>query len=120
MALPSRNKGMPSQTAVGPFPAAAESKCPRVTSAAILSNMTSTRLQPFMLNLSHSFGPTTNTIAVAFPRNQDEAMPELEAFERSFPTVPALANQATEFNVDGQFAPISRLKLILLLIKLLD
>lgn len=82
--------------------------------------MTSTRLQPFMLNLSHSFGPTTNTIAVAFPRNQDEAMPELEAFERSFPTVPALANQATEFNVDGQFAPISRLKLILLLIKLLD
>ncbi|XP_077530548.1 uncharacterized protein LOC144142716 [Haemaphysalis longicornis] len=92
----------------------------QVTSAAILSNMTSTRLQPFMLNLSRSFGPTTNTIAVAFPRNQDEAMPELEAFERSFPTVPALANQATEFNVDGQFAPISRLKLILLLIKLLD
>ncbi|KAH9367939.1 hypothetical protein HPB48_014569 [Haemaphysalis longicornis] len=92
-----------------------------VTSAAILSNLTSTRLQPLMLNLSNSFGPTTNTIAVAFPQNQDEAMPELEALESSFPMVPALlANQATEFNVDGQFAPISRIKLILLLIKLLD
>ncbi|XP_065305507.1 uncharacterized protein [Dermacentor albipictus] len=51
---------------------------------------------------------------------QDEVLGELEAFERDFPSVPALANHATEFNVDGQYAPMSRLKIILLLIKLLD
>ncbi|XP_077488061.1 uncharacterized protein LOC144098946 [Amblyomma americanum] len=92
----------------------------QVTSAAMYSTMPSTSLQPFMRNLSEGFGPTTNTIAVAFPRNQDEARAELDAFERAFPNVPALANQATEFNVDGQYAPLGRLKLILLLIKLLD
>ncbi|XP_077506324.1 uncharacterized protein LOC144115718 [Amblyomma americanum] len=92
----------------------------QVTSAAMYSTMPSTSLQPFMRNLSDGFGPTTNTIAVAFPRNQDEARAELDAFERAFPNVPALANQATEFNVDGQYAPLGRLKLILLLIKLLD
>ncbi|XP_065304501.2 uncharacterized protein [Dermacentor albipictus] len=92
----------------------------QVTSVAIFSAMQSSRLDPFMRSLCESFGPTTDTIAVAFPRNQDEARLELEAFERSFPTVPALANQATEFNVQDQFAPIGRLKLILLLIKLLD
>ncbi|KAH7944841.1 hypothetical protein HPB49_001230 [Dermacentor silvarum] len=91
-----------------------------VTSVAIFSAMQSSRLDPFMRSLGEGFGPTTDTIAVAFPRNQDEARLELEAFERTFPRVPALANQATEFNVDGQFAPIGRLKLILLLIKLLD
>lgn len=82
--------------------------------------MHSARLMPFMRSLRDSFGTTANTIAVAFPRNQDEALPELEAFERCFPDVPALANQATEFNVDGQYAPLGRLKLILLLIKLLE
>ncbi|XP_075550268.1 uncharacterized protein LOC142583660 [Dermacentor variabilis] len=92
----------------------------QVTSVAIFSTMQNSRLDPFMRSLSESFGPTTDTIAVAFPRNQDEARLELEAFERSFPRVPALANQATEFNVQDQFAPIGRLKLILLLIKLLD
>lgn len=89
-------------------------------SAAIFSTMSSARLLPFMRGLRSGFGSTANTIAVAFPRNQDEALPELEAFERTFPLVPALANQATEFNVDGQFAPLGRLKLILLLIKLLE
>ncbi|XP_054926443.1 uncharacterized protein [Dermacentor andersoni] len=92
----------------------------QVTSVAIFSAMQSSRLDPFMRSLGESFGPTSNTIAVAFPRNQDEARLELEAFERSFPRVPALANQATEFNVQDHFAPIGRLKLILLLIKLLD
>ncbi|XP_072141379.1 uncharacterized protein [Dermacentor andersoni] len=92
----------------------------KVTSVAIFNAMQSSRLDPFMRSLGESFGPTTDTIAVAFPRNQDEARLELEAFERNFPRVPALANQATEFNVDGQFAPIGRLKLILLLIRLLD
>ncbi|KAH7935871.1 hypothetical protein HPB52_014440 [Rhipicephalus sanguineus] len=92
----------------------------QVTSAAVFSAMSSSQLDPFMRRLSDQFGSTGNTIAVAFPRNQDEALGELEAFERRFPSVPALANQATEFNVDGQFAPMSRLKLILLLIKLLD
>ncbi|KAL1433184.1 hypothetical protein MTO96_012771 [Rhipicephalus appendiculatus] len=92
----------------------------KVTSVAIFNAMQSSRLDPFMRSLGESFGTTTDTIAVAFPRNQDEARLELEAFERRFPRVPALANQATEFNVDGQFAPIGRLKLILLLIKLLD
>ncbi|XP_075535202.1 uncharacterized protein LOC142570742 [Dermacentor variabilis] len=92
----------------------------KVTSVAIFNAMQSSRLDPFMRSLGESFGPTTDTIAVAFPRNQDEARLELEAFERNFPKVPALANQATEFNVDGQFAPIGRLKLILLLIRLLD
>ncbi|KAL1469189.1 hypothetical protein MTO96_004904 [Rhipicephalus appendiculatus] len=92
----------------------------QVTSAAVFSAMPSSQLDPFMRRLSEQFGSTGNTIAVAFPRNQDEALGELEAFERCFPSVPALANQATEFNVDGQFSPMSRLKLILLLIKLLD
>ncbi|KAH7982755.1 hypothetical protein HPB52_006936 [Rhipicephalus sanguineus] len=91
-----------------------------VTSAAIFNAMPSSRLVAFMRNLSENFGSTTNTIAVAFPKNQEEARQELEAFERVFPGVPALANQATEFNVDGQYAPHGRLKLILLLIKLLD
>ncbi|KAK8771319.1 hypothetical protein V5799_025437 [Amblyomma americanum] len=68
----------------------------QVTSAAMYSTMPSTSLQPFMRNLSDGFGPTTNTIAVAFPRNQDEARAELDAFERAFPNVPALANQATD------------------------
>lgn len=90
----------------------------KVMSVAIFNAMQSNRLDPFMRILGDSFGPTTDTIAVAFPRNQDEARLELDAFERRFPRVPALANQATEFNVDGQFAPIGRLKLILLLIKL--
>ncbi|CAN7951784.1 unnamed protein product, partial [Ixodes pacificus] len=85
-----------------------------------LGHGSSARLLPFMRSLRDSFGTTANTIAVAFPRNQDEALPELEAFERCFPDVPALANQATEFNVDGQYAPLGRLKLILLLIKLLE
>ncbi|XP_037508879.2 uncharacterized protein LOC119385530 [Rhipicephalus sanguineus] len=102
------------------FKEEATGKVIKVTSVAIFNAMQSSRLDPFMRSLGESFGPTTNTIAVAFPRNQDEARLELEAFERCFPRVPALANQATEFNVDGQFAPIGRLKLILLLIKLLD
>ncbi|XP_070388139.1 uncharacterized protein [Dermacentor albipictus] len=92
----------------------------QVTSAAIFNTMPSSRLMPFMRSLSENFGSTTNTIAVAFPRDQEEARQELEAFECVFPSVPALANQATEFNVDGQYAPHGRLKLILLLIKLLD
>ncbi|KAH7971124.1 hypothetical protein HPB49_019127 [Dermacentor silvarum] len=92
----------------------------QVTSAAVFSIMQSSQLEPFMRRLSEQFGSTNDTIAVAFPRNQDEALGELEAFERYFPSVPALANQATEFNVDGQYAPMSRLKMILLLIKLLD
>ncbi|XP_049515121.1 uncharacterized protein LOC119432604 isoform X2 [Dermacentor silvarum] len=92
----------------------------QVTSAAVFSVMQSSQLEPFMRRLSEQFGSTNDTIAVAFPRNQDEALDELEAFERYFPSVPALANQATEFNLDGQYAPLSRLKMILLLIKLLD
>ncbi|KAL1420214.1 hypothetical protein MTO96_024436 [Rhipicephalus appendiculatus] len=92
----------------------------QVTSAAIFNTMPSDRLMPFMRSLSENFGSTSNTIAVAFPKNQEESRQELEAFERVFPGVPALANQATEFNVDGQYAPHGRLKLILLLIKLLD
>ncbi|XP_075550267.1 uncharacterized protein LOC142583659 [Dermacentor variabilis] len=92
----------------------------KVMSVGNFSAMQSSRLDPFMRSLSESFGPTTDTIAVAFPRNQDEARLKLDSFERKFPRVPALANQATEFNVDDLFAPIGRLKLILLLIKLLD
>ncbi|KAG0432703.1 hypothetical protein HPB47_020571 [Ixodes persulcatus] len=99
---------------------APDESIPAVTSAALFCTMHSARLLPFMRALRDSFGTTANTIAVAFPRNQDEALPELEAFERFFPDVPALANQATEFNVDGQYAPLGRLKLILLLIKLLE
>ncbi|XP_077484939.1 uncharacterized protein LOC144094944 [Amblyomma americanum] len=91
-----------------------------VTSAALLSTMPSSQLEAFMRSLSDSFGSTANTVAVAFPRNQDEALAELEVFERCFRGVPALANQATEFNVGGQFAPLGQLKLVLLLIKLLD
>ncbi|KAH7977865.1 hypothetical protein HPB49_003812 [Dermacentor silvarum] len=102
------------------FTEEATHKSVQVTSAAIFNTMPTNRLIPFMRSLSENFGSTTNTIAVAFPRNQEEARQELEAFERVFPNVPALANQATEFNVDGQYAPHSRLKLILLLIKLLD
>ncbi|KAL1439406.1 hypothetical protein MTO96_010225 [Rhipicephalus appendiculatus] len=92
----------------------------QITSAAVFGAMSRSQLDPFMRRLSEQFGSTGNTIAVAFPRNQDEALGELEAFERCFPSVPALANQATEFNVDGPYAPMGRLKLILLLIKLLD
>ncbi|XP_064460200.1 uncharacterized protein LOC135370389 [Ornithodoros turicata] len=91
----------------------------QVTSVVIFSNMPQERLFPFMRSLRNSLGATTNTIAVVFPRNDDEALPELEAFQRLFPKVPVLANQAT-FHVDGQYAPISRLKLILLIIKLLE
>ncbi|KAH8034757.1 hypothetical protein HPB51_002171 [Rhipicephalus microplus] len=92
----------------------------QITSATVLGGMTRNQLDPFMRRLSEHFGSTGGTITVAFPRNQDEALGELEAFERCFPSVPALANQATEFNVDGPYAPMSRLKLVLLLIKLLD
>ncbi|XP_065305575.1 uncharacterized protein [Dermacentor albipictus] len=92
----------------------------QVTLAAVFSVMPSSQLEPLMRRLSEEFGSTDDAIAVAFPRNQDEVLGELEAFERHFPSVPALANQATEFNVDGQYAPMSRLKVILLLIKLLD
>ncbi|XP_075527235.1 uncharacterized protein LOC142559537 [Dermacentor variabilis] len=92
----------------------------QVTSAAVFSVMPSSQLEPLMRRLSEEFGSTDDAIAVVFPRNQDEVLDELEAFERHFPSVPALANQATEFNVDGQYAPMSRLKVILLLIKLLD
>ncbi|XP_037528233.2 uncharacterized protein LOC119405472 [Rhipicephalus sanguineus] len=92
----------------------------QITSAAVFGAMSSSQLDPFMRRLSDQFGSTGNTIAVVFPRNQDEALGELEAFERCFPSVPALANQATEFNVDGPYAPMGRLKLVLLLIKLLD
>ncbi|XP_029846965.2 uncharacterized protein LOC8034654 [Ixodes scapularis] len=102
------------------FTEASTKRTIQVTSAALFCTMHSARLMPFMRSLRDSFGTTANTIAVAFPRNQDEALPELEAFERCFPDVPALANQATEFNVDGQYAPLGRLKLILLLIKLLE
>ncbi|XP_065300367.1 uncharacterized protein [Dermacentor albipictus] len=92
----------------------------QVTSAAVFSVMPSSQLEPLMGRLSEELGSTDDAIAVVFPRNQDEVLGELEAFERDFPSVPALANQATEFNVDGQYAPMSRLKVILLLIKLLD
>ncbi|XP_064457065.1 uncharacterized protein LOC135367894 isoform X2 [Ornithodoros turicata] len=92
----------------------------QVTSVAIPCTMQSTRLKLFMKRLRDNFGESCNTIAVAFPRDRDEAVPELEAFEVAFPTVPVLANQATEFTVDGQFAPLNRLKLIFLLIKLLE
>lgn len=92
----------------------------QVTSAVVFSTMPHERLVPFMRNLRNSLGSTTNTIGVVFPRNHDEAVPELEAFQQAFPKVPVLANQATQFHVDGQYAPISRLKLILLIIKLLE
>lgn len=92
----------------------------QVTSMAILCTMQRARLAHFMKRLRDNFESTSNTIAVAFPRDRDEAVPELEAFERAFPNVPVLANQATEFTVDGQFAPLNRLKLIFLLIKLLE
>ncbi|XP_072141477.1 uncharacterized protein [Dermacentor andersoni] len=91
----------------------------QVTSAAVFSVMPSSQLEPLMRRLSEEFGFADDAIAVVFPRNQDEVLGELEAFERHFPSVPALANQATEFNVDGQYAPMSRLRMILLLIKLL-
>ncbi|XP_065304522.2 uncharacterized protein [Dermacentor albipictus] len=92
----------------------------KVMGVAIFSAMQSSPLDSCMRSLGENFDPRTDTIAVAFPRNWDEARLELEAFERNFPRVLALANQAPEFNVDDQLAPIGRLKLILLLIKLLD
>nr|XP_037288887.1 uncharacterized protein LOC119181747 [Rhipicephalus microplus] len=98
----------------------ATEKTVQITSATVFGGMSRSQLDPFIRRLSEQFGSTDGTIAMAFPRNQDEALGELEAFERCFPSVPALANQATEFNVDGPFAPMSRLKLVLLLIKLLD
>lgn len=92
----------------------------QVTSAAVFSRMHGDRLQLFMRRLSASLGSTENTVAIAFPRNQDETLPELAAFERNFPRVPVLANRATQFDVDGQYAPLSRIRLVLLLIKLLE
>ncbi|KAL3202482.1 hypothetical protein MRX96_042454 [Rhipicephalus microplus] len=63
----------------------------QITSATVFGAMTRNQLDPFLRRLSEQFGSTGGTIAVAFPRNQDEALGELEAFERCFPSVPALA-----------------------------
>lgn len=112
--------GLQGHAVTSHFTEEATGKTVMVTSAALLRTMPSGQLEAFMRSLRDSFGSTANTIAVAFPRNQDEALAELEVFERCFRGVPALANQATEFNVGGQFAPLGQLKLVLLIIKLLD
>ncbi|XP_075547540.1 uncharacterized protein LOC142581990 [Dermacentor variabilis] len=108
------------EPAVRPAPTTDDLQQPPPLDSSVPGAMQSRRLDTSMRSLGEGFGPTTDTIAVAFPRNQDEARLELEALEHSLQRVLALASQATKFNVQDQFAPIGRLKLILLLIKPLD